>query len=93
MMSLPPTEANLLLHALRSHLQLLLWKPADKNDAPACTGELYGWKRGNGEIQSPPYHDGPPAPPHIMDVISCRCRDERRACGAKLCISIKGRIG
>ena len=79
---------------ITSYSQLLLWKSADKNAPPACTEHLdqYGWKRGNGGIPSPAYHDGPPALPHLMDVISCRCTAEGRACGAKLCSCHKGRV-
>jgi len=29
-MALPPTSANLLLHVLRAHLQVMLWKTADQ---------------------------------------------------------------
>ena len=31
---LPPTDANLQLHVLRAHLQVLLWKAADQSDPP-----------------------------------------------------------
>ena len=31
---LPPTDANLQLHVLRAHLQMLLWKAADQRDPP-----------------------------------------------------------
>ncbi|KAK2181855.1 hypothetical protein NP493_378g00033 [Ridgeia piscesae] len=31
---LPPTDANLQLHVLRAHLQMLLWKVADQRDPP-----------------------------------------------------------
>ena len=33
--SLPPTDKNLLLHMLRAHCQALLWKAADKQNAPS----------------------------------------------------------
>ena len=30
--ALPPTSSNLLLHVLRAHLQVMLWKAADQQD-------------------------------------------------------------
>ena len=33
---LPPTDANLQLHVLRAHLQMLLWKAADQRDPPVA---------------------------------------------------------
>ena len=87
-MYLPHTEANLLLPVLCSHLQLLLGKSADKNAPPACTYHLdqYGWNRGKGGIISPVQHTMVVHQlHHIMDVISCRCRAEGRACGAEIC--------
>ena len=33
-MALPPTEVNLLLHVRRAHLQMMLWKAADKQGPP-----------------------------------------------------------
>ena len=35
--TLPPTDANLQLHVLRSQLQMLLWKAADQWDPPEET--------------------------------------------------------
>ena len=42
---LPPTGLNLMLHALRAHLQVLLWKAADKLDPPQITQDItkFGW--------------------------------------------------
>ena len=38
-MALPPTEKNLLLHVMRAHLQMMLWKVADQGYgrwSPTC---------------------------------------------------------
>ena len=37
--SLPPTESNMALHVQRAHLQMLLWKAADKPDRPSVTDQ------------------------------------------------------
>ena len=37
---LQPTDANLQLHVLRAHLQLLLWKAADQRDPPEETRDI-----------------------------------------------------
>ena len=42
--SLPPTDANLALHVQRAHLQMLLWKAADKPDPPDIQLTDYGWE-------------------------------------------------
>ena len=42
--SLPPTDANLALHMQRAHLQMLLWKAADKSDPPDIQLTDYCWE-------------------------------------------------
>ena len=44
--NLPPTDQNLLLHTLRAHLQMLLWKAADKDKPPAAASDItnFGWE-------------------------------------------------
>ena len=44
--NLPPTGQNLLLHTLRAHLQMLLWKAADKDKPPAAASDItnFGWE-------------------------------------------------
>ena len=42
--SLPPTESNMALHVKRAHLQVLLWKAADKPDPPSVSITDYGWE-------------------------------------------------
>ena len=42
---LPPTDANLQLHVLRAHLQMILWKAADQRDPPEEARNIanFGW--------------------------------------------------
>ncbi|KAK2193921.1 hypothetical protein NP493_6g09010 [Ridgeia piscesae] len=42
---LPPIDANLQLHMLRAHLQMLLWKAADQRDPPEEARNIanFGW--------------------------------------------------
>ena len=42
---LPPTDANLMLHVLRAHHQMLLWKAADQCNPPQETQNIvnFGW--------------------------------------------------
>jgi len=44
-MALPPTSANLLLHVLRAHLQVMLWKAADQQAPPDQSLDIthFGW--------------------------------------------------
>ena len=78
-MSLPPTDLNLFLHVKRSHLQMLLWKAADQLGPPDGSITEYGWEILDGLI-CPSIYSGPPGPPLLMNVISCRCRAEGNAC-------------
>ena len=78
-MSLPPTDLNLFLHVKRAHLQMLLWKAADQLGPPDVSITEYGWEIQDGLI-CPSIYSGPPGPPLLMNVISCRCRAEGKAC-------------
>ncbi len=53
-MALPPTYANLLQHALRAHLQVMLWKAADQQAPPTESANIthFGWE----------FQDGVPIP-------------------------------
>ena len=76
--SLPPTDKNLLLHMLRAHCQALLWKAADKQNAPSLCITEFGcvWLNDN---PSPVTASGPPAPPDLMKIVSCQCRAAGKA--------------
>ena len=53
-LNLPPTSTNLMLHALRAHLQVMLWKSADQPRPPPESEDItkFGWV----------YKDGIPMP-------------------------------
>ncbi len=83
-MSLPPTDTNLYHHVRRAHLQMLLWKAADQQGPPDVSISDYGWEVKDG--RTCPYIDsGPPGPPLLMNVISCRCRATDKACKQANC--------
>ena len=83
-MSLPPTDLNLFLHVKRAHLQMLLWKAAGQLGPPDVSITEYGWEIQDGLI-CPSIYSGPPGPPLLMNVISCRCRAEGKACKGTNC--------
>ena len=37
---LPPTDANMMLHIMRAHLQVMLWKATDQREPPAETRDI-----------------------------------------------------
>ena len=82
---LPPTDLNLLQHTLRAHLQVLLWKAADKHEPPEITQDIttFGWSTKCGIM--PVIAQQPIAPPKLLDVISCGCRSEDKACSQRNC--------
>ena len=81
--SLPPTDANLALHVQRAHLQMLLWKAADNSDPPDIQLTDYGWEVKEHEHVMPAVSREPAAPSKLMDVISCSCKAEGKACSGR----------
>ena len=82
LMSLPPTEQNLLLHILRAHLQTILAKSADQQAPPELDITKYGWEIKDG-IPVSATSDQPPGPQDLMDVVQCGCKAEGKACGSE----------
>ena len=78
-MLLPPTDTNIYLHVQHAHLQMLLWEAADHQRPPDDSISEYGWKIDDGKT-CPSIVSGPPGPPLLMNVISCRCRAKHKAC-------------
>ena len=74
--NLPPTEQNFIYHALRAHLQVMIWKAADKDGPPSLTRDLteFGWSVGSAIM--PKISLQPMAPPMLMDIVSCGCSSE-----------------
>ena len=85
-MTLPPTSDNLLLHVLRSHLQVMLWKAVNLPAPPEESADIthFGWEIRN-EIPVPAIAQGDPAPPELIDVIRCHCRAQGRKCSTEMC--------
>ena len=80
---LPPTDANLQLHVLRAHLQMLLWKAADQRDQPEELAN-FGWSI-EGSTVTPAVSTVPVAPQVLLDVVSCSCTAEGKACSGTRC--------
>ena len=78
---LPPTDANLELHVLRAHLQMLLWKAADQRDSPVEAGDIanFAWNI-EGSTITPAVSTAPVAPQALLDVVSCGCTADGKAC-------------
>ena len=85
--NLPPTDNNLQLHVLRAHLQMMLWKAADQRHPPVDTRDIrrFGSDVKEGGIVTPSVSNAPVAPQGLLDVVSCSCSAERKACSEKRC--------
>lgn len=85
-MVLPPASTNLLLHMLRTYLQVMLWKSADKKSPPDEFTDITncGWEIRDG-IPVPAIASGDPAPPELIDVIVCHCSAKARKCSTGVC--------
>ena len=83
---LPPTDANLQLHVLRTHLQMLLWKAANQRDPPEEALHItnFGWSI-KGSTITPTISTAPVAPQALLDVVSCSCSAEGKACSGGRC--------
>ena len=83
---LPPTDANLQLHVLQAHLQMLLWKAADQRDPPEEARNIatFGWNI-EGSAITPAVSTAPVAPQALLDVVSCSCTAEYKACSSTRC--------
>ena len=83
---LPPTDANLELHVLRAHLQMLRWKAADQRDPPLEAGNIanFGWNI-EGSTITPAVSTAPVAPQALLDVVSCSCTADGKACSGTRC--------
>ena len=84
---LQPTDNNLQLYVLRAHLQIMLWKAADKRHPPvdARDNRRFGWDVKEGGIVTPSVSNAPVAPHGLLYVVSCSCSAERKACSEKRC--------
>ena len=74
--NLPPNSTNLLLRVQRAHLQMALWKAADRHSSPDIDISNFGWEMKDG-VLSPCIDAGPTGPPVLMD-----CRAAEKACAA-----------
>ena len=83
--TLPPTERNAHLHGWHAHLQMMLWKAADRPDPPAVDITNFGWDKKEGEKEGeevimPALDASPVAPPALLDIISCSCKAGLKPC-------------
>ena len=85
-MALPPTEANLLLRMKRVHLQVTLWKAADRQGPPILDITHFGWDMKSG-LPPPSLDTGPAAPDGLIYIISCGCKAAGKACSTGRCSS------
>ena len=78
-MALPPTEANMLLHMKRVHLQVTLWKAADRQGPPILDIIKFGWDIKSG-LPSPSLDTVPAAPDGLIDSIKAATGRSLRSC-------------
>ena len=90
-MTLPPTDRNLLEHMKRAHLAMILWKAANKKGPPNVEITKHGWTLKNG-IPMPSFAVDSPAPPELLNVLSCACKAERKACSSANCTCRKNQL-
>ncbi|KAG1672088.1 Down syndrome cell adhesion molecule-like protein Dscam2 [Nymphon striatum] len=81
---LPPTDENLQLHVLRAHLQMLLWKAADQRDPPIEARNIVA-RNIEGSTITPVVSTASVAPQALLDVVSCSCTSEGKACSGSRC--------
>ena len=84
---LPQTDSNLQQHVLRGHIQMMLWKAADQRHPPVDARDIrcFGWDVNEGGFVAPSVYNAPVKPHGLLDVVSCNCSAERKACSEKRC--------
>ena len=87
-----PTNANLALHVQRAHLQMLLWKAADKSDPPDAQLTDYGWEVKEHENVMPAISREPAVPSKLMDVVRCSCKAEGKLCSGRCSYGSNGML-
>ena len=81
-----PTSTNLLLHILRAHLQVMLWKGADQHAPPDESADIiqFGWWDPGWRSHSY-YCSVRPRPPYPYDVIPSECSAQGKKCSIEVC--------
>ena len=84
---LPPTDSNLQLHVLRAHLQMMHRKAADQMHPPVDARDIrrFGWDVKEDGVVTTYVSYAPVAPHGLLDVVSCSCSAQRKACSEKRC--------
>ena len=79
---LPPTESAAKYHALRVHLQVVIWATLD---TLALNPLSWGWKIEDGKL-APITTDKPAAPDSLLKFVRCNCKkDTKNPCGSNRC--------
>ena len=91
--NLPPIPTNLMLHALRAHLQFMLWKSADQPGPPPESEDItkFGWSYTDG-FPMPTVSQYAIAPEALLDVVKCSCKAEGKLCQTDKCSCLVYRI-
>ena len=67
----------------RAHLQILLWKAADKSDPPDVQLTAYGWEVKEHEHVMPAISREPVAHSKHMNAIRCSGKEEGKVCSGR----------
>ena len=90
-MCLPPTDKNLLHHLKRAQLAVMLGKAANQTKPPDIELTDYSWTF-KGDIPMPLFAADSPAPPELLNVLSCSCKAQGKACSTANCTCHKNQI-
>ena len=65
----------------------MLWKAAAQRHPPVDARDTrrFGWDVKEGGVVTPSVPNAPVVPHGLLDVVSCRCSAERKACSEKRC--------
>ena len=74
--TLPPTDEALEAHILRAHLQVMIWKSADRNHPPAVDINKFGWTIVDG-LPEPVVGVDEVAPAFLLSVVACSCASDK----------------
>ncbi|KAK6175983.1 hypothetical protein SNE40_014355 [Patella caerulea] len=78
---IPPTVRAAYYHALRVHLQVVVWLQLNESELNASE---WGWKK-TPEGYEPIMTDLPAAPESVLNFVRCKCKSPKNQCGTMIC--------
>ena len=88
--NLPPTSTSLMLHALRAHVQVMLWKSADIPRPESEDITKFCWIYTDVIPMPAMSQDAIASPQALLDIVKCSCKADGKLCETDKCSCRRG---